>query len=86
MIQVSPADLPEGKYPQSRIRTLIETALDSLDKLPLDREDRRGNNRAVYLSLCSKNFFSCHMIRDDILEAAASTKYAVYEFTKKVIM
>ena len=53
--------LPEGKYPPFHIRTLIETAphLDYLDKLPLDKEDRRGNHRfaSVCLSLCSKIFF-----------------------------
>ena len=43
-----------------RIRNFIGIAvqLDSSDKLILDREDRRGNHRAVCLSLCSKDFFS----------------------------
>ena len=66
-IQVWPADLPEGMDPRFGIRTLIGIVLQlgSSDKLTLDTEGRRRNHRAVSLSLCLKNLFSCHIIVDD---------------------
>ena len=60
IIQVSPDDLPDGKDPQFRIYTLIGIALQlgSSDSPILDREDRRGNHRAVCLTFYLKNFLS----------------------------